>query len=153
MSLTFPTLRFSGQRTRLSGKKKKASILAHLILFSPPVCLFFSPYVCIVGWPIGYASHVHKGLPSCTDNHRVERSHRLQTLEEKTVSKYVTIYVNTGSWSNVRSKRGGARYERYRCIDPRGRYLEMGTSLLAMIPGTRLFFFFFFFNFSLRFNR
>lgn len=41
----------------------------------------FSP-LSVYRWLIGYASHVHKGLPSCTDNHRVERSHRLQTVED-----------------------------------------------------------------------
>lgn len=46
MSLTFPTLRFSGQRTRLSGKKKKHR--SWLTLYCSPLLFAYSfPPTCV----------------------------------------------------------------------------------------------------------
>lgn len=68
------------------------------ILF-PPTC------VSLVGWSGMRAASIRDFLRALTIIawNVVIVCRRSKT----TVSMYVTIYVNTGSWSNVRSKRGG----------------------------------------------
>lgn len=105
ISLTFPTLRFSGQRTRLLEKKHRSWLTLPFL----PSCLpiLFPPQTCVslVGRSGMRATSIRDFLRALTIIawNVVIVCRRSKT----TVSMYVTIYVNTGSWSNVRSKRGG----------------------------------------------
>lgn len=105
--------------------------------------------MCIVGWSIGYASHVHKGLPSCTDNHRVERSHRLQTVEDDGVH----VRDDLREHRKLVEREIEARWDDTGVIDVsilEDVTLRWVTSLLTMIPR---FLFFFFSSCSLIENR
>lgn len=108
--------------------------------------------MCIVGWLIGYASRVRKGLPSCTDNHRVERSHRLQTVEDDGVH----VRDDLREHRKLVEREIEARWnDTWSVIDVsilEDVTLRWITGLLTMILGTRFLFLCFFFFLILFFD-